>query len=192
MVPMSGVHNVRNALAAIAVAASRGVAFATIAEALAGFAGVKRRMELRGAARGVAVYDDFAHHPTAIAETLRGVRRAHPDARIWAIFEPRSASSCLRVFQAAFTDAFGDADEVVLASVFRTNLADERRLSVPDLVRDSVGPRSARAPHRQHRRDRRRPSHARRAPAISGGDVQRRLRRHPQPAARCAARGEAG
>ena len=139
MVPMSGVHNVRNALAAVAVAASRGVAFATIAEGLAVFTGVKRRMELRGTARGVAVYDDFAHHPTAIAETLRGVRRAHPDARIWAIFEPRSASSCLRVFQDAFTDAFEAADQVVLASVFRTNLPEERRLSVPDLVRDLRG-----------------------------------------------------
>ena len=145
-VPMTGLHNVRNALAAIAVAASRGVAFDVIVEGLARFAGVKRRMELRGVAGGVSVYDDFAHHPTAIAETLRGVRRAHPDARVWAIFEPRSASSCLRVFQAAFTDAFGDADEVVFASVFRTNLPEERRLSVPDLVRDL----SARGQHARH------------------------------------------
>ena len=135
--------------------------------ALARFAGVKRRMELRGVAGGVSIYDDFAHHPTAIAETLRGVRRAHPDARVWAIFEPRSASSCLRVFQAAFTDAFGDADEVVLASVFRTNLA---RRAAPLRTRPrarSVGPRPARTPHRRHRRRSWRPSHARRAPAIS-------------------------
>ena len=74
------------------------------------------------------------------------MRRAHPDARVWAIFEPRSASSCLRVFQAAFTDAFRDADEVVLASVFRTNLPEERRLSVPDLVRD-LSARGQRARH---------------------------------------------
>ena len=134
--PMTGVHNVRNALAAIAVASSRGVPFRTVVEGLAAFAGVRRRMELRGVARGVAVYDDFAHHPTAIAETLRGVRRAHPDARIWAIFEPRSASSCRRVFQAAFTEAFGDADEVVLASVFRASLPEDQRLSVGELVRD--------------------------------------------------------
>ncbi len=133
---MTGVHNVRNGLAAIAVAASSGVPFASIVEGLATFSGVKRRMELRGSAGGVAVYDDFAHHPTAIAETLRGVRRAHPDARLWAIFEPRSASSCLRLFQAAFAEAFGDADEIVLASVFRTSLPEEQRLSVPELVRD--------------------------------------------------------
>lgn len=145
-VPMTGLHNVRNAMAAIAVAASRDVPFATIAAGLAGFAGVKRRMELRGVARGVSVYDDFAHHPTAIAETLRGVRRAHPSARIWAIFEPRSASSCLRVFQDAFTDAFAGADDVVLASVFRSNLPEDVRLSVPDLVRDLVA-RGQRARH---------------------------------------------
>ena len=145
-VPMTGLHNVRNAMAAIAVAASRGVPFATITAGLAAFAGVRRRMELRGIASGVSVYDDFAHHPTAIAETLRGVRRAHPSARIWAIFEPRSASSCLRVFQDAFTDAFAAADEVVLASVFRTNLPDDVRLSVPDLVRDLVA-RGQRARH---------------------------------------------
>jgi len=136
VVPMTGEHNVRNALAAIAVGASRGVPFASIVDGLATFAGVKRRMELRGTASGVAVYDDFAHHPTAIAETLRGVRRAHPDARIWAIFEPRSASSCLRLFQTAFAGAFGDADEIVLASVFRASLPEDQRLSVPELVRD--------------------------------------------------------
>ena len=134
--PMTGLHNVRNALAAIAVATSRDVPFATTAAALEAFAGVKRRMELRGVVRGVSVYDDFAHHPTAIAETLAGVRRAHPDARIWALFEPRSASSCLRVFQQAFADAFRDADEVVLAPVFRTDVPDARRLSVRDLMAD--------------------------------------------------------
>ncbi|BCS33879.1 UDP-N-acetylmuramate--L-alanyl-gamma-D-glutamyl-meso-2,6-diaminoheptandioate ligase [Luteitalea sp. TBR-22] len=133
-VPMTGEHNVRNALAALAVAATRGVPFALAAEGMSRFAGVKRRMELRGTARGVSVYDDFAHHPTAIAETLRGVRRAHPGARIWAVFEPRSASSCRRVFQDAFAGAFGDADEVVIASAYRTNLPPEERLSVPGLV----------------------------------------------------------
>jgi UDP-N-acetylmuramate: L-alanyl-gamma-D-glutamyl-meso-diaminopimelate ligase len=146
MVPMTGLHNVRNALAAIAVARSRGVPFATVAEGLALFAGVKRRMELRGVQRGVSVYDDFAHHPTAIAETLRGVRRAHPEARIWAIFEPRSASSCLRVFQQAFADAFADADRIVVASVFRATVPEDQRLSVPELVRDLV----ARGHHARH------------------------------------------
>ena len=145
-VPMTGVHNVRNALAAVAVASSRGVAFDTLAEGLAAFRGVKRRMELRGTAGGVAVYDDFAHHPTAIAETLRGMRRAHPEVRLWAIFEPRSASSCRRVFQQAFVDAFADADETVLASAFRTSLPDDQRLSVPELV-SALASRHQRARH---------------------------------------------
>ena len=144
--PMTGTHNVRNALAAIAVATSRGASFEVIVDGLATFAGVKRRMELRGVRRDVSVYDDFAHHPTAIAETLSGVRRAHPAARIWAIFEPRSASSCLRIFQQAFAEAFGNADQVVIASVFRTNVPDERRLSVPELVRDLT----ARGQHARH------------------------------------------
>jgi UDP-N-acetylmuramate: L-alanyl-gamma-D-glutamyl-meso-diaminopimelate ligase len=144
--PMTGLHNVRNALAALAVAASRGVRFDVAVEGLAGFAGVKRRMELRGVVGGVAVYDDFAHHPTAIAETLRGVRSAHPDTRVWAVFEPRSASSCLRVFQEAFASAFDDADEVVFASVFRTSVPEDRRLSVPDLVQQ-LAARGRRARH---------------------------------------------
>ncbi len=145
-IPMTGMHNVRNALAAVAVASSRGVPFEAIAAGLAAFAGVKRRMELRGVVRGVAVYDDFAHHPTAIAETLHGVRRANPSSRIWAIFEPRSASSCLAVFQQAFADAFVDADDTVLASVFRTNLPEGRRLSVTALVQDLID-RGQRARH---------------------------------------------
>src|SRR6185503_3260085 len=93
-VPLLGAYNVRNALAAIAVGAAVGLHIDTMAAGLRAFKGVRRRMQLRGTADGVAVYDDFAHHPTAIAETLAGVRSAYPDRRIWAIFEPRSATSC--------------------------------------------------------------------------------------------------
>ena len=77
---------------------------------LRSFAGVKRRLEVVGTADGVTVYDDFAHHPTAVAETLAGLRAANPDARIWAVFEPRSASSCRRIFQDDFARAFAAAD----------------------------------------------------------------------------------
>lgn len=132
--PLLGEHNVRNALAAIAVATEAGLAPAAIVEGLAGFRGVKRRMELRGVARGVSVYDDFAHHPTAIAETLAGVRRARPAARIWGVFEPRSATSCRRVFQEDFANAFRVADETILAAVFRSTLPEDQRLDVPALV----------------------------------------------------------
>jgi UDP-N-acetylmuramate: L-alanyl-gamma-D-glutamyl-meso-diaminopimelate ligase len=93
-------------------------------------------MQLRGRAGGVAVYDDFAHHPTAIAETLASVRSAYPDRQIWAIFEPRSATSCRKVFQDEFARAFKDADRVLLPQVFRSTLPDEQRLSVEQLVSD--------------------------------------------------------
>jgi len=135
-VPLVGAHNVRNATAAIAIAADVGIASERIAKGLRRFAGVKRRLEVVGTARGVTVYDDFAHHPTAVAETLAGLRAANPDARIWAVFEPRSASSCRRIFQEDFARAFGPASEVLIAPVFRSTLPDAERLSVPQLVRD--------------------------------------------------------
>jgi len=137
-VPLLGVHNVRNALAALAVGSAVGLDAVTMAEGLQSFRGVRRRLEHRGAARGVDVYDDFAHHPTAIAETLNGVRSAFPGRRVWAVFEPRSATSCRRVFQAEFAGAFerGRADEVIIAAVYRSSLPEAERLSPADLVRD--------------------------------------------------------
>ena len=138
-VPLIGAHNVRNALAAIAIAVEVGVSADRIGQGLREFAGVKRRLEVVGVADGVTVYDDFAHHPTAVAETLSGVRASQPGARIWAVFEPRSASSCRRVFQDDFAQAFSPADEVLVAPVFRSTLPEEERLSVPRLVRDLGG-----------------------------------------------------
>jgi UDP-N-acetylmuramate: L-alanyl-gamma-D-glutamyl-meso-diaminopimelate ligase len=135
-IPLAGVHNVRNALAAIAVATARGVEARRIDEALRRFAGVKRRLEVVGMARGVTVFDDFAHHPTAVAETLAAVRASYPDRRIWAVFEPRSASSCRRVFQDDYARAFHGADEVLIAPVFRSSLPESERLSVPRLIED--------------------------------------------------------
>jgi UDP-N-acetylmuramate: L-alanyl-gamma-D-glutamyl-meso-diaminopimelate ligase len=134
-IPLVGVHNVRNALASIAVATEAGLDAVQIERGLRSFLGVKRRLEVVGVADGVAVYDDFAHHPTAVAETLAGVRASNPQARIWAVFEPRSASSCRRIFQDDFANAFASADEVLIAPVFRSTLAESERLSVPTLVR---------------------------------------------------------
>src|SRR5262249_27746035 len=134
--PLVGTHNVRNALAAIAVATEVGISVERIAEGLRAFAGVKRRLEVVGIAGGVTVYDDFAHHPTAVAETLAGLRASNPNARIWAVFEPRSASSCRRVFQSDFARAFAGADQVIVAPIFRSKLPEAERLSVPQLVRD--------------------------------------------------------
>ena len=134
--PLLGSYNVRNALAAIAVGAAVGLNIDTLAEGLRRFKGVRRRMELRGSAAGVSVYDDFAHHPTAIAETLAGVRSAFPGRTVWAIFEPRSATSCRRIFQADFARALGQADKVVLPAVFRSALPDDQRLSAEQLIDD--------------------------------------------------------
>ncbi len=131
-----GDHNVRNALAAIAVGADLGLAMEALKAGLAEFKGVKRRLEVVGEVRGVTVYDDFAHHPTAVEETLRAVRRSSPGKRIWAVFEPRSASSCRRVFQDDFARAFASADQVVLASISRSSLPPEERLSESQLVSD--------------------------------------------------------
>lgn len=133
-IPLAGAHNVRNALAAIAVATETGVGPERIADGLRAFAGVRRRLEIVGEADGVTIYDDFAHHPTAVAETLAGVRAAHPESRIWAVFEPRSASSCRRVFQDDYVRAFADATETVIAPVFRSTLPEAERLSVDELV----------------------------------------------------------
>jgi UDP-N-acetylmuramate: L-alanyl-gamma-D-glutamyl-meso-diaminopimelate ligase len=134
--PLLGAFNVRNALAAIAVGAAVGLHTDSMREGLRRFKGVRRRLELRGTEDGVAVYDDFAHHPTAIAETLAGVRSAHPKRQIWAIFEPRSATSCRRVFQAEFARAFEPADHVILPAVFRSSLPEDQRLSAEQLVSD--------------------------------------------------------
>jgi UDP-N-acetylmuramate: L-alanyl-gamma-D-glutamyl-meso-diaminopimelate ligase len=138
-VPLVGAHNVRNALAAVAVATEIGIGPERIAEGLRAFAGVRRRLEVVGVADGVTVYDDFAHHPTAVAETLAGLRASNPQARIWAVFEPRSASSCRRVFQDDFARAFEGANEVLIAPIFRSKLPEPERLSVTQLVRDLNG-----------------------------------------------------
>ncbi len=134
--PLLGVHNVRNALAAIAVGAHAGLGATQLAEGLRAFSGIKRRLETVGVARGVTILDDFAHHPTAVHETLAALRSGYPDRRIWAVFEPRSASSCRRVFQEDFARAFGTADETVIAAVFRSSLPEHERLDATQLVQD--------------------------------------------------------
>jgi len=109
-----GAHNADNALAALAAARHAGVPVARGIEALARFKGVARRMQLRGEAAGVRIYDDFAHHPTAIATTLQGLRRHVGRARIIAVLEPRSATMRLGVHQATLADALSGADQVWL------------------------------------------------------------------------------
>ena len=144
--PLLGLHNVRNALAAIAVGSHAGLGAAELADGLQTFKGIRRRLELVGVRRNVTVLDDFAHHPTAVHETLAALRTGYPSRRVWAIFEPRSATSCRRVFQQDFARAFGAADEIIIAGVFRSSLPESERLSVEQLV-DDLGQQGQRARH---------------------------------------------
>jgi UDP-N-acetylmuramate: L-alanyl-gamma-D-glutamyl-meso-diaminopimelate ligase len=116
--PLIGDFNVRNCLSVIVAADAWGVSKDRIREALATFQSVKRRMQVRGAERGVTVIDDFAHHPTAVRETLGALRSKYDAGRLFAVFEPRSATSRLAVFQSDYARAFDCADYVVLSTVF--------------------------------------------------------------------------
>jgi UDP-N-acetylmuramate: L-alanyl-gamma-D-glutamyl-meso-diaminopimelate ligase len=113
-----GRHNIQNVLAAVAAAMSRGVALSAVVKGVASFAGVRRRQELRGVASGVTVLDDYAHHPTAVRETLKGLHKRFPHRRIIAVYDPRSATSRRRTFQNEFVQAFAHADEVVVGKLF--------------------------------------------------------------------------
>jgi UDP-N-acetylmuramate: L-alanyl-gamma-D-glutamyl-meso-diaminopimelate ligase len=113
-----GRHNVANCVAAIAVCHARGVPVKDIRRGVASFAGVRRRQELRGIASGVTVLDDYAHHPTAVRETLRALRKRFPKRRLIAVYEPRSATSRRKTFQTEFAEAFAHADEVVVGRLF--------------------------------------------------------------------------
>jgi UDP-N-acetylmuramate: L-alanyl-gamma-D-glutamyl-meso-diaminopimelate ligase len=115
--PLLGVHNVRNTLAAVAIATEVGIDHERIRAALKRFGGVKRRLEIVGHSAGVTVYDDFAHHPTAVGETLAGLRASNPSARIWAIFEPRSNTTRRAVFQQQLPEALQLADGVFIAQI---------------------------------------------------------------------------
>ena len=139
--PVIGALNVRNALGAMAAANGVGVVPEESAEALRRFQGVKRRLEVRDVVGDVTIYDDFAHHPTAIRETLAAMRSIVQSGRVWALFEPRSATSCRRVFQHEFAEALAFADCVIVTEVYRKDILDSDRLSELQLVTDlrSVG-----------------------------------------------------
>ena len=130
-----GAHNVRNAVGAIAACTEGfGVTIAQARTALAAFAGVKRRQDLLGEPGGVRVYDDFAHHPTAVDETLRALRSKHPAGNLWAVFEPRSATACRNLHQDAYATAFSSANIVIFAPLGRANLAVDERLDIAKLT----------------------------------------------------------
>jgi UDP-N-acetylmuramate: L-alanyl-gamma-D-glutamyl-meso-diaminopimelate ligase len=135
--PLAGAFNVRNALAVIAAAEAVKADRDGVREGFRTFASVKRRMEVRGEVRGVAVIDDFAHHPTAIRETIDAIRQKYKGRRIVAVFEPRSYTAQRREFQDDYVKAFRGADEVVFASLFRPDrYTKETALDLEQLVRD--------------------------------------------------------
>jgi UDP-N-acetylmuramate: L-alanyl-gamma-D-glutamyl-meso-diaminopimelate ligase len=125
---MAGEHNALNATAAAALAAGQGVPVDAIREALSTFRSVKRRLEVRAVVHGVTIIDDFAHHPTAIRETLRALRSAYPEQRLWAVLEPRSNTLRRNVFERELVESLSLADRIVLAGVFKSE-------SIPELER---------------------------------------------------------
>ena len=133
-----GEFNVRNCLAVIIAANAWGIPKEKINEAFRTFKSVKRRVEVRGVERGVTVIDDFAHHPTAVEETLKALKQKYLGSRLIAVFEPRSWSSRLAVFQKPYTKAFNYADYVIIAGVYNTSKASElgKVLDAQELVRD--------------------------------------------------------
>ncbi len=132
--PMAGAHNARNALAAIALATEgAGAPLGDVITAMTRFRGVRRRQELLGIVRGVRVYEDFAHHPTAVRETLRAIRSRHREGKLIAAFEPRSATACRKLHQDEYASAFASADLAVLAPLGR-DLPREESLSTQEIA----------------------------------------------------------
>lgn len=130
--PLAGEYNVWNATAAAALAASCGISKEQIAAALKSFRSVKRRLEVKAQVNGVTIVDDFAHHPTAIALTLKALRSRYPGSRLWAVLEPRSNTLRRNVFQHELARSLSLADEVVIASVFKSEaIPEHERLDLP-------------------------------------------------------------
>ncbi|HLI04192.1 MAG TPA: UDP-N-acetylmuramate:L-alanyl-gamma-D-glutamyl-meso-diaminopimelate ligase [Terracidiphilus sp.] len=133
---LAGEHNALNATAAAALASGQGISREAIVAALAGFRSVKRRLEVRAEIAGITVIEDFAHHPTAIRETLKALRAVYPSGRIWAVLEPRSNTLRRKVLEADLVASLRMADRAVLAGVYRQqSIPDAERLRPEDVVR---------------------------------------------------------
>jgi len=142
--PLIGKHNARNTIAALAMASeAAGAPLDRLIAALPGFRGSKRRQELVGVANGVHVYDDFAHHPTAVKETLAGFR-GRTKGRLIAVFEPRSATASRRLHQEMYPDAFASADLSLIAPVGRSEVAEDEKLDT-EAIAKSIRERGAEA-----------------------------------------------
>jgi UDP-N-acetylmuramate: L-alanyl-gamma-D-glutamyl-meso-diaminopimelate ligase len=139
-IPMIGELNVRNALGVVVCARHCGLTPDQIRSAFASFKGIKRRLQIRGESGGVTIVDDFAHHPTAIAETIKALRVRFPERRLWVAFEPRSNTTRRNIFQKELAAALGEADGVMVSQIARANLlADDERLDPDRLMADIRG-----------------------------------------------------
>jgi UDP-N-acetylmuramate: L-alanyl-gamma-D-glutamyl-meso-diaminopimelate ligase len=137
VLPLPGRHNLRNAVAALAAAAQGyGAKLHELGAALARFEGVRRRQDLLGTPCGIALYDDFAHHPSAVRETLAALRQRHPGARLLVAFEPRSATACRKLHQMEYTRCWDGADFVLFAPLGRDNLPEVERLDLRALAEE--------------------------------------------------------
>jgi UDP-N-acetylmuramate: L-alanyl-gamma-D-glutamyl-meso-diaminopimelate ligase len=135
---LPGEFNVRNALAVTIAARHHGITWEAIRQAFSTFKSIKRRLEKKGVHDRITVYDDFAHHPTAIRETLRALRQIHPTERVIAIFEPRSNTTRRNVFQQELVDCFVDANVVFLAQIDRLHLLKPEERLNPEKVIDDI------------------------------------------------------
>ncbi|MFZ4403231.1 MAG: UDP-N-acetylmuramate:L-alanyl-gamma-D-glutamyl-meso-diaminopimelate ligase [Pseudobdellovibrionaceae bacterium] len=137
LINMSGDYNILNAASAVLLSLQIAVPQENIAQALKTFLGVKRRQEILGEPGGVLVIEDFAHHPTAVRETLLGIQKKYPGRKVFAVFEPRSATSRRKIFQQDYVKAFSSAPEVLLAQAFdQSKIAQADRFSIEELISD--------------------------------------------------------
>lgn len=135
--PMAGHYNILNATAVIAQAHIQKWPILKVQEALKTFMGVKRRQEVLGEFSGVTLIEDFAHHPTAVRETVKAIQNKYPGRRVFSVFEPRSATSRRKVFQKDYVDAFSTAHEVLIAQAFdQGKIAEADRFSTQELIDD--------------------------------------------------------
>ena len=135
---IGGEYNVWNATAAAAMAASYGISKEEISAALKTFKSVRRRLEVKAEVNGITIIDDFAHHPTAIAGTLKALRSRYPGRRLWAILEPRSNTLRRNIFQNELASSLALADRVVLASIFKSEAIPESERLNLELVIERI------------------------------------------------------
>ncbi len=133
--PLFGYHNIRNVLAAAGAANFYGVSAESIQKSLPQFRNIVKRLDVKAVVNNITIYDDFAHHPSKVKSTINGLRTRFPDARIWAIFEPRTATSKMKIMEDKYAEAFDDADIVIIAPLYLPQKVQaEKRMSVENLV----------------------------------------------------------